>query len=256
MKGVKFGLFVDPDTTRFSGLRLRRLKEAIKDPKVQDALAEELEVAGAIGSNKMAAIERRIDELRTTKGSLWFEVAAPEVLAASIFRAKQLQGQVVDELFKRVARVQQLAGPLAMWLDLAGLTPHPGGAPGLGRANLIGYRGGTFVSGGKVVGVEVTNDVGELGRALDEPKGARDKLTASYVACTPALVAELLWARTAVAPRWAPDAVREKVQAGGLGLLLVEGEAVAQAILPQERKLDTGKLAAIVTALQSSKPGG
>jgi hypothetical protein len=256
MEGVKFGLFVDPDTTRYSGLRLRRLKEAIKDPQVQDALVEELEVAGAAGRNKMAAIERRIEELRATKGSLWFEVAAPEVLAASIFRAKRLQGPVVDDLFKRVARVQQLAAPLAMWLDMAGLTPHPGGAPGLGRANLIGYRGGTFVSGGKVVGIEATNDVTELGRALDEPKREREKLTASYLACTPALVAELLWARTAVAPRWAPDALREKVQAGGLGLLLVEGDAVAQTILPQERKLDTGKLAAIATALQSSKPGG
>ena len=253
---MKFGLFVDPDTTRYSGLRLRRLKEAIKAPEVQEALLEELEVAGATGSNKMAAIERRIDELRATKGSLWFEVAAPEVLAASIFRAKKLQGRFVDELFKRVARVQDLAAPLATWLDMAGLTPHPGGAPGLGRANLIGYRGGTFVSGGRVVGVEATNDVDELGRALDEPRTARDKLTASYLACTPALVAELLWARTAVAPRWAPDVLREKLQAGGLGLLLVEGDAVAQALLPQEQKLDAGKLAAIATALQSAKPGG
>jgi hypothetical protein len=80
---VKFGLFVDPDTTRYSGLRLRRLKEAIKDPKVLEALAEELEIAGA-ASGKMAAIERRIEELRATKSSIWYEVAAPEVLAASL----------------------------------------------------------------------------------------------------------------------------------------------------------------------------
>ena len=81
MRGVKFGLFVDPDTTRYSGLRLRRLKEATKDPKILDALVEELEVADA-GGNKMAAIERRIEALRATKSSLWYEVAAPEVLAA------------------------------------------------------------------------------------------------------------------------------------------------------------------------------
>ena len=256
MRSVKFGLFVDPDTTRYSGLRLRRLKEAIKDPKILEALGEELEVAPATGGNKMAAIERRIEELRATKGSLWYQVAAPEVLAASIFRAKKLQGPVVDELFKRVPRVKDLAAPLAMWLDMAGLTPHPGGAPGLGRANLIGYRGGTFVSGGRVVGIEATNDVNELGRALDEPRRERDKLTASYLACTPALVAELLWARTAVAPRWEPDALRAKVKAGGLGLLLVEGDAISQAILPEERKLDAGNLAAIATALQAAKPGG
>jgi hypothetical protein len=253
---VKFGLFVDPDTTRYSGLRLRRLKEATKDPKVPEALVEELEVVVPSGGNKMTAIERRIEELRATKSSLWYEVAAAEVLAASIFRAKQLQGAFVEELFKRVARVQDLAAPLAGWLNMAGLIPHPGRSPGLGRANVIGYRGGTFVSGGRVVGVEATNDVNELGRALDEPKTERDKLTASYLACTPALVAELLWARTAVAPRWEANALRAKAQAAGVGLLLVEGDAVAQAVLPQERKLDAAKLAAIATALQSAKPGG
>lgn len=249
MRGVKFGLFVDPDTTRYSGLRLRRLKEAIKDPKVLEALAEELEVGGASGSNKLAAIERRIEQLRATKSSLWYEVAAPEVLAASIFRAKKLQGAFVDDLFKRVARVQDLAAPLATWLDLAGLTAHPGSAPGLGRANLIGYRGRSMIGGGHVVGIEATNDVNELGRALDEPKKERENLTASYLACTPALMAELLWARTAIVARWDGDALRQKAQAGGFGLLLVEGDAVSQAILPQERKLDAAKLAAITSAL-------
>ena len=255
MRGVKFGLFVDPDTTRYSGLRLRRLKEAIKDPQVQEALVEELEVADASGSNKMPAIERRIEELRATKSSPWYEVAAPEVLAASIFRAKTLQGAFIGGLFKRVADVQELAGPLATWLDLAGLTAHPGSAPGLGRANLIGYRGRSMIGGGHVVGIEATDDVNELGRALDEPKRERDNLTASYLACTPALVAELLWARTAIAGRWEADALRQKVQAGGFGLLLVEGDAVSQAVLPQERKLDAAKLAAITSALVSNRPG-
>lgn len=255
MRGVKFGLFVDPDTTRYSGLRLRRLKEAIKDPQVLDGLVEELEVSGA-GGNKMAAIERRIEELRATKSSLWYEVAAPEVLAASIFKAKQLQGPIVDRLFKRVARVQELAAPLATWVDLAGLTARPGRATGLGRANLIGYRGRSMIGGGHVVGIEATNDVNELGRALDEPKRERENLTASYLACTPALVAELLWARTAVTPRWEADALRKKVQAGGFGLLVIEGDAVSQVVLPQERKLDAAKLAAITSALYSNKPGG
>ena len=251
---VKFGFFVDPDTTRYSGLRLRRLKEAIKDPQVLEALVDELEVGDASGRDKLPAIERRIDELRATKSSLWYEVAAPEVLAASIFRAKKLQGPFVDGLFKRVARVQELAAPLATWLDLAGLAAHPGSAPGLGRANLIGYRGRSMIGGGHVVGIEATNDVNELGRALDEPKRERENLTASYLACTPAVVAELLWARTAITARWEPDALRQKAQAGGFGLLLVEGDAVSQAVLPQERKLDAAKLAAITSALYSNKP--
>ena len=85
---MHFGFFVDPDTTRYCGLRLRRLKEAIKDDKVQQALVEQLEVAGATGKDKMAAIERRLEELRATQTSHWFEVPVGEILAASIFKAK------------------------------------------------------------------------------------------------------------------------------------------------------------------------
>ncbi|HEX3902054.1 MAG TPA: hypothetical protein VH853_04335 [Polyangia bacterium] len=253
---MKFGFFVDPDVVRYSGLRLRRLKQAIKDPKILEALVEELGVTGAIGSNKMAAIERRIEELRATKGSLWYEVAAPEVLAASIFRAKNLQGPIVDHLFQPVARVEEMAAPLATWLDLAGLTAHPGRAPGLGRANLVGYRGRSMIGGGHVVGIEAINDLGELGRALDEPVRARENVTASYLAFTPALVAEFLWARTSLVPRWQAEALHQKAQSGAFGLLFVEGDGVSRVIVPQERKLDAGKLAAITSALYSSKPGG
>jgi hypothetical protein len=251
-EAVKFGFFVDPDTTRYSGLRLRKLKQAIRESQVLEALVEELEVVVASGSKKLPAIERRIDELRTTKSSRWYEVAAPEVLAASVFRAKKLQGPFVDSLFKRAASVRDLAAPLATWLDLAGLTAHPGNAPGLGRANLIGYRGRSMMGGGHVVGIEATNDLTQLGRALDEPKRERDNLTASYLACTPAVVAELLWARSDVSSRWEADALRQKAQAGGFGLLLVEGDGVWQALLPQERRVDAAKLAAITSALYAN----
>jgi hypothetical protein len=240
---VHFGFFVDQDTTRYCGLRLRRLKEA---------LLVQLEVAGASGKDKMAAIERRIEELRTTKGSLWFEVPAGEILAAAIFRAKNLPRAIVDDLWKRVPRLQDIAAPLAMWVNMAGLTPHAGRVPGMGRANVIGYRGGSFVSGGRVIGVEVINDADELGHALDEAKSARELMSASYLACTPAVLAEFLWARTSLVPRWEAEAVRTKLQAAGFGLLLVEGDAVAQSVLPEERKLDLARLTAIATAMQST----
>jgi hypothetical protein len=249
---VNFGFFADPDTTRYAGLRLRRLKEAIKNPQVQEALVAELEVMGATGKDKMPAIERRIAELRATKGSRWFEVPAPEVLAASIFKAKAVAG-IVDDLWKRVARVQDLAAPLGIWLDLAGLTPHEGGTPLTGRANVIGYRGGGLVSSVRVVAIEATNDPGELGRALDDMKTAKQHTSASYVACTPALVADFLWSRTEVAPRWDPDALTGPLRAAGFGLLLVEGDAVAQAIVPQERRPDKARLGAIASAMATNQ---
>jgi len=249
---VKFGFFVDPDTTRFAGLRLRRLKEALKDPRVGEALVEELQVTGASGKNKLPAVERRIEELRASKSSLWFEVPAPEILAASIFHAKPL-ASVVDELWKRVARVQDLAAPLATWLNLAGLTPHTGPTPATGRANILGYRGGGVIAAMRVVDIEATNDPSELARSLDEMKSAKRHTSASYIACTPALVAEYLWARTATAPRWEPDALASRLRAAGLGLLVLEGDAVAQAILPQERKPDKIKLTEVAKAILADK---
>jgi hypothetical protein len=254
MNDVKFGLFVDPDTTRYCGLRLRRLKEAIKKPEVLDALVDELGIAGAAGS-KRSAIDERIDELRATKSSIWFEVPAPEVLAASIFRAKKLAGPFIDDLFKRVARVEDLSGALSGWLRIGGFEPFVGGAPAAGRANLIGYRGGGMIAAPRAFGIEATNDAAELDRALEAIKSARVYTNVSYIACTPAMIAEYLWSRAAVAPRWEAEALGRKLRAAGYGLLFVEGDAVAQAILPQERKPDKAKLAEIASAVMSNDPG-
>lgn len=252
MSAVNFGYFVDQDTTRYCYLRLRRLKAAIKDDAVVDALVEELEVPVATGKNKMKAIEHRIEELRGVKGSLWYEVPAPEVLTASIFRAKRLAGASIDDLFRAVPRVQDLAAPLLGWLRLADMTPYEGGAPATGRANIVGYRGGGFASGARIVGVEATNDATQLDRALDEWKTSRANTHATYIACTPALAAAFLWEQ-ATRPgvsRWDADALQRRLKASGCGLLLVEGDAVVQAVLPREHKLDNAKLVEMATAIR------
>jgi hypothetical protein len=251
---VNFGYFVDQDTTRYCYLRLRLLKAAIKDAKVVDALVEELKVPVETGKNKMKAIERRIEELRGTKDSLWYEVPAPEVLAASIFRAKGRAGRVVEELFREVPRIQDLAAPLLGWLRLADMTPYEGGASVTGPANLVGYRSGGFASGARIAGIVAANDASQLDRALDEMKTSKMYTNATYVACTPALAAAFLWAQASLpgVSRWDAEALRRRLQASGCGLLLVEGDAVAQAILPKERKLDKARLVEIATAIRST----
>lgn len=151
-------------------------------------------------------------------------------------------------------QVRNLTAPLVSWLNLAGLTTHQGGVPGIGRANLVGYRGGHFLSSGRIVGIEATNDAAELDRALDQMKTAREYTHASYVACTPALAAEFLWAQAA-APRvsgWDADALGRRLQGCGCGLLVVEGDAVAQAVPPKERKPDKAMLAQLAVAIQST----
>ena len=66
-------------------------------------------------------------------------------------------------------------------------------------------------------------------------------------------MAEFLWSRTAIAPHWDAEALYGKLRAAGFGLLLLEGDAVAQAILPQERKVDKVKLAEIASSITSNE---
>jgi hypothetical protein len=49
MPAVKLALFADPDRTRYCYLRPRRLKKAIADTSVLDALAAQLKVAVVAG---------------------------------------------------------------------------------------------------------------------------------------------------------------------------------------------------------------
>ena len=68
--------------------------------------------------------------------------------------------------------------------------------------------------------------------------GPIDRANALYLACSPALVAGYLAARAANSPggRWDGEALRAKLQPSGLGLLVLEGDAVSQAVLPAEHK--------------------
>lgn len=119
---------VDADDTRYCYLRLRLLKEAIKDPKVLDALLVGLAVPGKRlnalpDSEKMELVERQIEHYRGTKTSIWYQVPAPEVLAASIFRSK-LSDKVVANLFSDVGKEADLAAPIIRWVNAQKLTPY------------------------------------------------------------------------------------------------------------------------------------
>ncbi len=242
----------DPDTTRFSYLRLRRLKEAARDTRILDALASELEVASVPGQ-QLEAIERRIEELRAAPDSFWHGVEAPEVLAALILKSRRHALEAVDQTFNAVPRLQDLSKPLSEWLHVAGLTPQGGGVPRTGRANLIGSRGGGMIASPRTVGVEVINDSAELEVSLgDKPI---DNTHAAYVACTPAVAASFLWFNATRARRWDADALRRGLEPSGRGLLIVEGDAVAQAIRAKERKPDKALLQQLAVDLQAARNG-
>jgi hypothetical protein len=252
---VHFGFFTDPDATRYCYLRLRRLKEAIKDPRIVDALMRELEVptdgAGASSARKkMAAIELHIDRLRAVKASVWYGVPPAEVLSAAIFSARKMANGAVDGLFNEVARKEDLARPMTLWLGVTGFKIYEGLPPGLPRVDLIGYQGGRLMTKPRILGIELLNESSELAPTLERMTTFAEHAHAMYLACTPAFAAELLVANVNEphVDHWDPAALRNKLAGLGFGLLLVEGDAVSQSLAPKERTPDLARTMALIAA--------
>jgi hypothetical protein len=253
---VNFGFLADPDRTRYSYLRLRRLREAIKDAATLEAAGRELaippdEMAAPAARAKLAALERHIDRLRGAAGTPWSDVPAPEILAAAIFRAGLGAPGPSRDLFSPALHAGAVVKPALAWLRSAGATlleNLPGGLP----VNAVGYQKGAL-SGLRIVGLAIKNDVDALENALEGLPSLARYMTATYIACTPALAAAYLSAVAAEStpPRWNPRALEQKLGGAGIGLLLIEGDAVAQVILPKERAVSAKALEDIVSALRA-----
>ena len=250
MPAVKLGFFADPDRTRYCFLRLRRLKKAIADTDVLDALAAELQVAvqsGASPRDKMMAIEQGIDRLRATSTSIWHQVPAPEVLAASLYAAsKRADGTPLGDLYSRVSDAAGLAPPVATWLVSAGLTLFDRLPPGSGF-DRVGYHKAAF-SGLRVVGIGIKNDASQIDDALESMKTFARYTQSMQLAVTPAVAAEYLTACAAATGRWDGAALARRLQPLGVGLLMVEGDAVSPAVLPKTRAIDGESLTALMAA--------
>jgi hypothetical protein len=256
---MRFGLFADADRTRYSYLRLRLLREAIKDGATLEAAGRELaappdDLAAPSPRAKLAALERHIDRLRGVAGSLWHDVPAPEILAAAIFRAGLAAAGPSRDVFRPAAHERDVVRAALTWLKSGGFALFeelPRGLP----VDAVGYQKG-MLSGVRVVGLAIKNDVGELDAALERLPALARYTSAMYVACTPALAAAYLSAQAAAStpPRWDPRALEQKLRATGVGLLLIEGDAVAETILPKHRALEAKALDDIASALRAQAP--
>ncbi len=250
MPVVKFGFFADPDRTRYCYLRLRRLKKAIADTNMLDALAAQLEVAVESSSSprdKLAAIERQIESLRATSSSIWHQAPAPEVLAAALFAAsKQAADGPLGELFSRAPTAAALAPPVATWLVSCGLTLFDRLPPGSGF-DQVGYHKAAF-SGLRVVGVGLKNDASQIDDALESMKPFARFTQSMHLALTPASAAEYLTACAVATGRWDGEALARRLQPLGVGLLVIEGDAVSPVVLPTTRVIDGESLTALMAA--------
>jgi len=258
---VHFGFFTDQDATRYCYLRLRRLKKALKDPTILGALVHELQVPSdgqhpSSARTKMAAIELHVDHLRGDKTSVWYGVPAAEVLSAAIFSARKSSDGAAGGLFNEVARKEDLAEAITLWLGISGFNVYkdlPAEMPG---AEVFGYQIDRFMTKPRILGIELHNDLSQLEPTLDRMATLAEYTHAMYLACTPALAAEFLVARVNEpnVEHWEPLAFRKKLASRGFGLLLVEGDAVSESLAPKEQKPDLAKALEFIAAHKKKDP--
>jgi hypothetical protein len=252
---VRFGFFAPQDTTRYCYLRLRRLKQAIKDPELLDGAMRELGVPSTgqpLSSvrDKMAAIDLHIERLRGDKTSLWFGVPPAEILAAALFTSRKVSASASHNLFSEVSRKEDLAAPIANWLNYMGFVEYRGLTPGTPRVDVVAYQVGRLMTTPRILGVELLAEPDQLRPALERMGAFAPFTHAMYLACAPALAADVLVTH-AKGPRvdhWEPDAFRNQLVTSGFGLLLLEGDAVSEVLAPKERKPDVAKLMDIARA--------
>jgi hypothetical protein len=253
------GLLTDPDQTRYCYLRIRALKELIKDTKILDALLELLQVPGKSlaalkklnEQEKLRLIEAQIDHFRGTKTSCWFGVPAPEVLAASIWRCKLSDKLVFKQIFNGANREEDLAFPVADWLSAQGFDVYGEIPMGTKRIDVLGYKKGFLGFGERLIGIELKNDIAQFQRGLDQMTTFREYAHAIYLACTPALAADYLdhHAEARNVHHWDKAVFHKKLKDFGFGLLLIEGETVYEVMKPVEHEPDTRKVKDTVAIL-------
>src|SRR5690242_11055950 len=97
---------MDFDSARRCYLRGTAMKALWNDPKVLDALVDQLEVPGKPATlkrlsddEKRKAIEGQIEHFRRTRTSRWYDVAPLEILAASIYAAEKMPRAIINEHF-------------------------------------------------------------------------------------------------------------------------------------------------------------
>ena len=256
---------------RYCYLRTSKLNRLLTDPNVLDALVEQLQVPGGnktikglSAQEKLACIEAEIDHLRRTPNSVWFDVPALEVLAASLWRTnddafyrdKRLLTRklVRREWFSGVSEEDDLRKPVARWLKHLGYEPYMEISLGMSRLDVLGYKKGGITGSPRLLAVELKNDYEQFKRALNQMDTFGEYSNAVYMACTPDFAAEYLDRNEqATDSHWHRDALEQKLSAGGYGLLIVEVDQVFEVLKPIERTPTSANSARIVNTLSASK---
>jgi hypothetical protein len=259
-------LFGDAPEGRFCYLPKEVLDDALQDPKVLDGLMLYLGAPGKsvaalkrlTPAEKLKAINHQVAHLRNTQTSEWYGVDTSEVLAAAIFSAPHIRDGVVSDYFAGVSRESELLTPVASWLRERGYEAYPEVPLGTKRIDVLGCRKKGFFSAERIIGVELKNELSQLGRALDQMTTFREYSHVVYIACTPFFAAEYLVKHVSArgVHHWDPLALKRKLQTFGFGMLLVEDDEVTEVLAPVERTPDERKAVELRHCLSTMKAKG
>lgn len=252
-------LFEDSENKRHCYVRVPLLRKAEADPRILDALLDQLEMPGKslaalkkLGlDEKLRLIEKQIDHFRSMETSIWYKVSAPEVFAASIYRSR-LPDKVKNEFFFNVKKESELLSPVAQWLSSHGYDAYAEIPLGVKRVDVLGHKKG-FLSGNRLISVELKNEIGQFERALDQMTTFREYTNLTYLACSPAMATDYLdrHAGARGVKHWDSNVFRKKLESFRFGLLLVEGNNVTEIAKPDEADPQDAKLKEVLNALSS-----
>lgn len=250
------------DDDRLCYLTIGRLRTALDETRVLDALMDDLEVPGKPNvlkalspREKLDCIIRQADFFGSSKTSLWFGVRSGDILVAKLWQSSLSNKFVERELFSSVTREAQLLEPVARWLVAHQLEPHAEISMGKKRADLVGHREPAFLGlrARELVAVELKNDIKEMERAIDQMTTYAEYAHRVYLACTPALAIEYLddHASSRGAKHWDSEILDRKLGKLGLGLLIVEGHSVTEHLKPRPNVVTTKSLDEVLRFLTS-----
>jgi hypothetical protein len=231
---------VTSDRTRYCGLRADRLRGALADTTVLDALLVQLgaPVRPALFSEfgvgaKRSLVAARVAAHKRTESSPWFGIDEAEIVAASIWTAVRLGDREVHELFSASRVRADLLAPVCAWLQAKGFDAFADVPLRRQRADLFGAP--ALAEDESPVAIELLEEREELGQALERMAIWGRFAGTVYLACTPAAVAEQLNRRFEGrgVTRWEPDALYRRITQLGHGLLIVDDGAIDEVIVPE-----------------------
>jgi hypothetical protein len=246
------------DDDRFSYVRVATIRKALATPRVVDALLEQLRMPikrGADLESKTQALVEHLTHLVELSGSEWYGQQGTDLLVQQVHESRLLSQRYVHrDFFSGVRLEADLLAPVASWLHAGGMEVHVEVPMGKNRVDLLGYRPSTWMglSATKVIAVELKNDLGQLGRALDQLATFADYSTQAYLACTPLLAAKYVWrhSRGRGVKGWDDDVLNRQLSRIGVGLLLVEGPDVFEWIEDSASPVAANRLDEVLSQLE------